>query len=117
MYIVKYWYSYKSKIIIEKSNLTKQDGYEKRFCQHCSDGKRFRIMKTHNTDKCRIKGQEEGKNHSESSNKATLNYSLPLPDLYHESGTSKTMINFMPDIISDNNARIPILTAGANKNF
>ena len=33
-YIVKYWYSYKSKIIIEKSNLTKQDGYEKRFCQH-----------------------------------------------------------------------------------
>ena len=74
-------------------------------------------MKTHNTDKCRIKGQEDGKNHSESSNKATSNYSLPLPDLYHDSGTSKTMINFMPDIISDNNARIPILTAGANKNF
>ncbi len=56
-YIVKYWYSYKPKIIMEKSNLTK----------------------------------------------------------HHDSGTSKTMINFMPDIISDNNARIPILTAGANQ--
>jgi hypothetical protein len=91
-YIVKFWYSYKPKLSAEKANSAnnkKKTHYEKRFCEHCSNGDRQRIMKTHNTADCRI-------HKCEAANKAAQNYSPP--DLYHDSGTSKTMVNYPPPI-------------------
>jgi hypothetical protein len=71
-------------------NQTYEKSYEKRLCNHCKNAGRTRIMKTHNTEKCRI---NDKKNQSEElsnqvSNKAGKSYSL-----YHDSGTSKTMVN------------------------
>jgi hypothetical protein len=117
-YIVKFWYSYKPKHSLEKAHSASPKGtYEKRFCQACSDGKRFRIMKTHNTKDCRIKidGKSKSANQEEIyGNKAVSNYSSARQTLYHDSGTSRTMINFQPSgKVKD--VRVPVFTAGANQ--
>ena len=116
-YIVQFWYSYKPKQSAEKSNLTeeKKGKYEKRLCQHCSDAKRFRIMKTHNTNDCRINAAEAGKTEPDTTNKANANYSFLARPLYHDSGTSKTMINYRPEIVESKNITIPVFTAGASQ--
>jgi len=69
-------------------------------------------MKTHNTKFCRFKKEENDSNNTAASqeNKEESNYSL-----YHDSGTSKTMLNFKPPKILQDNISIPIRTAGANQ--
>ena len=68
-YIVQFWYSYKPKQSLEKSNIANDNKkpFETRFCEHCSNSNRNRIMKTHNTGDCRI-------HKSEAANKAAQNY-------------------------------------------
>jgi len=104
-YIVKFWYAYKPKKVAEVANLSQEKKkYEKRFCQNCKDEGREKIRKTHNTKFCRFKKEENDSSNTAASqeNKEESNYSL-----YHDSGTSKTMLNFKPPI--------PIRTAGANQ--
>jgi len=118
-YIVKFWYAYKPKKITESSNFTQNENkqkYENRFCQHCKTGMRLKIMKTHNTGDCRIfkKEQTEGTvketvNLSQNGNKETEKY------LYHDSGTSKTMLNYKTGQTIDDNLAIQVFTAGANE--
>jgi len=116
-YIVRYWYSYKAKNATEHSNYsnTKKVNYEKRFCQHCSDGKRKHIMKTHNTEDCRIHASNNDNFEKEGTNKASSNYLFTQDTLYHDSGTSKTMINCAPDSVIASDLEIPVYTAGANQ--
>ena len=106
-YIVKFWYCYKPKLSAEKANTAndKKKTYEKRFCEHCSNSDRHKIMKTHNTADCRV-------HKSEATNKAAQNYSPP--DLYHDSGTSKTMVNYPPPIAHEKHI-VPVYTAGASQ--
>ena len=116
-YIVQFWYSYKPKNAGEKSNFTetKKGKYEKRFCQKCSDEKRVKIMKTHNTKDCRIDPPaSDGNTGVENTNKATPNYSCMDRKLYHDSGTSKTMINFKPSF-GNEKVSTPVYTAGINQ--
>ena len=123
-YIVKFWYAYKPKKISELSNLT-GDGetkYEKRFCAHCKKGNRTKIMKTHNTQDCRIFKKENKVNEannvdSENDNKESSAYVKIKNEkaLFHDSGTSRTMLNYEPDNITESNLKIPIYTAGANQ--
>ena len=114
-YIVQFWYSYKPKTVTEKANYTeeKKGKFEKRFCQTCSDAKRFKIMKTHNTKDCRVKQSvPSNEQQLDSSNKATPNYE---PVFYHDSGTTKTMVNFPPPVKDSSKLMIPVFTAGANQ--
>ena len=116
-YIVRYWYSYKAKNATETSNFSnpKKGKYEKRLCQHCSDGKRKHIMRTHNTADCRIHAAADGNDGNESTNKAASNYASSRDAIYHDSGTSKTMINCAPDLVVASGLVVPIFTAGANQ--
>jgi hypothetical protein len=117
-YIVKFWYAYKPKKVAEVANFSQEKKkYEKRFCQNCKDEGREKIMKTHNTKFCRFKKEgNEGNSSSNAAvsqqkeNKEESNYSL-----YHDSGTSKTMLNFKPPKVLQDNISIPIRTAGANQ--
>ena len=117
-YIVQFWYSYKPKQLAETSNFTekKKGKFEKRFCQHCSENKRERIMKTHNSCDCRFQSSSEGNVDPATTNKATANYSsIDSEDIYHDSGTSITMVKFVPDDITETNLKIPVFTAGADQ--
>lgn len=118
-YIVQFWYSYKPRRTVEVANFTKEKGkrnFEKRFCQHCKDEKRDRIMLTHNTKDCRISKEnvsgDEQSNRIEIENKQLSNYSTPL---FHDSGTSKTMLNYKTKEVLEENLSIPIFTAGKNQ--
>jgi hypothetical protein len=117
-YIVQFWYAFKPKKIAEVANYGREKGkkFEKRFCQFCKDGNREKIMGTHNSKDCRIQKQAAGNGGEEASNlsenKEASNYSSRL---YHDSGTSKTMLNFKPGKILEENLSIPIYTAGANQ--
>ena len=55
-YICKFWYAYRTKRVYESAN--KASTYEPRLCELCRTAKRFRIMKSHNTENCRIKQKE-----------------------------------------------------------
>jgi len=110
-FISKYWYAYKPVQITETANRA----FEKRFCNKCKDANRTRIMKTHNTADCRISNENSN---SASQVPATPNKkfsSYTALDLYHDSGTSSTMVNFQPKSISKSNLSIPIYTAGKNQ--
>jgi hypothetical protein len=104
-YIVQFWYSYKPNKHYETAN---KASYEKRFCQKCKDGKRFKIMKTHNTNDCRI-GVKDKEVAVETDNKEASNYSF-----FHDSGTSKTMVNFKP-LKNHEKVSTNIYTAGAGQ--
>lgn len=123
-YIVQYWYSYKPKQATETAKNAetannvdgkKEKKYEKRFCQICCDSGRKRIMKTHDTKFCRFEEGQNGNEGGENTNKATPNYSSTDRKLYHDSGTSKTMVNFQPQTIDSKNITVPIFTAGINQ--
>jgi hypothetical protein len=116
-YIVRYWYSYRAKAATESSNYVdnKKGKYEKRFCKNCSDAKRFKIMKTHNTGDCRVEAKPDGKEVDNSTDKAESNYSFAKEPFYHDSGTSKTMIKHQPDTVTSSNTKVPVYTAGANQ--
>jgi len=120
-YIVQFWYSYKPRRIVEVANFTKEKGkrnFEKRFCQNCKDGKRNRIMLTHNTKDCRIAKEnvsgEEQSNRIEIDNKQLSNYSTPL---FHDSGTSKTMLNYKTKVVLEDNLTILSLQLERIKNL
>jgi hypothetical protein len=116
-FITRFWYAYKPTKISESSNRA----YEKRFCKTCKDAKRIRIMKTHNTEDCRITEEYANKavpdkvvpndNNKDSSKYSSLNCN----EIYHDSGTSKTMINYKPRNQTQANLKIPIYTAGKNQ--
>jgi hypothetical protein len=107
-FIVRYWHSYKPKKFSETANTGQErKKYEKRFCQKCSDADRNRIMKTHNTVDCRVETAKVALK-----NKEVANYTSP--DIYHDSGASKTMINYVPQK-KTKKASIQIMTAGKNQ--
>ena len=118
-YIVRFWYSYKPNKVAETANYGKEQKkpFEKRFCQHCKDEKRERIMKTHNSKDCRMhrdeKKVEEGNEATDTlDNKESSNYSS---ELFHDSGTSKTMLNYRTVQTTEDNLSVKIHTAGANQ--
>ena len=116
-FIVQFWYSYKPRQSSESTHFTntKKGKFQVRFCQHCSDHHRERIMKTHNTKDCRINASKDLSDDPELANKAVTNYSHSTENIYHDSGTSKTMVRFAPDTIIADNLNIPVYTAGANQ--
>ena len=73
-------------------------------------------MLTHNTKDCRISKEnvsgDEQSNRIEIENKHLSNYSTPL---FHDSGTSKTMLNYKTKEVLEENLSIPIFTAGKNQ--
>jgi len=91
-YICLFWNAHRVRKPNYSANNVNQS-YEKRLCSHCKNAGRTRIMKTHNTAKCRIQDKEpdHSKPNEESNNvgnKTGKDYSL-----FHDSGTSKTMVN------------------------
>ena len=107
-FICKFWHAYKTqRNESESSNRV----FENRLCDHCKTAKRTRIMKTHNTKDCKIHGKEEN---TTLENKVDQKYSSNLT-LYHDSGTSTTMINVKPTNLLSNKLQIPIFTASKNQ--
>ncbi len=103
-FITQYWYAYKSPRKLEYAH----SAYQKKFCENCKKANRNRIMKTHNTVDCRFKvdKQIDHDKKSEVSNSTAL---------FHDTGASKSMVNFKLDEELSTGISIPIETAGKNQ--
>ena len=117
-YIQKYWYAFKIDHRETANHVEVKRSWERRHCTLCAQN-RPKIAGTHNIEKCRFKtnetanmatqkGQSDNKPTQECSN--LLLFSNPKESIFHDSGSSKTMINFKPQEAKPVN--VPVYTAG-----
>ncbi len=111
-FITRFWYAYKPVRATETSN---QATYEKRLCQMCKKSNRTRIMKTHNTADCRFLEETALSTKLERNKESSTYSSSYCTDLFHDSGTSRTMINYKPANQTQTNTKIPVFTAGKHQ--